>query len=759
MTVGVAESWSSRESRESSGWSGSRSAYSSVEDEADRRLEQVIDRVLGEYEQHRTGRLNLLQTIDDRGKGVLYSCGDETSAPWAIAYVRRADRAVMPLAVGGYRHVCELAGMLSEQDLADESRWSPPRVLLDGAPRTFQPTYGRYLLGIARSGERVVMLVAIGEQVGVLLLDDPMSRPSVLFIGSTLGLRDLDVDQLAALRRPAKSSRRRGPRKRPVVSASTQVHHLRIAVGEEFETGDGPAVPEVVEICLDALADRTIDAARGSVGGGVRVRGVSFVRPVLRAIYRLGLHGSLDLCGRISELHRQLTQADPSLDLTAAQLGQAIKLLERTGCCLVMRMSERIWKIRVVGLSDPRSKLHLQLCKETGGRFIFGGAANSGPEVAESQPRARSAFDGSVGEGGADARRRGESPPDGEPTTPGDAYQVGHNFVALGEAYQELATLTAERDELLRERELGRAELDELRRERDRGRAERDELRRRVDALEGTLRAAPQERSASWDSQVSQPLEPKAERVEEHLADTELPRSEVPPADASGAASRPGERAMPEMSEMSEDPGPAAQRQGSHGDPDEAVGASEARTPEMSAEPGCQGQVLHGNTDDGVGEPERAVSEAYTEPYVRAHGRHRDADEGLGQSELEARYAAAIMGVVATVSEVRGLAGKAGALQSRLAGTRALVARLIEARRTGGRVARAPVAGGAEAAPGRERQLTLPWPVGQVRAQMPRGLRIRSSLRSSAVVAHVWGQPRGTAEEEGFPDPVGGMEH
>lgn len=620
MTVGVAESWSSRESRgsrESSGWSGARSSYSSVEEEAAHRREQVIDRVLGEYEQHRTGRLKLLQTIDDRGKGVLYSCGDETSAPWAIAYVRRLDRAVMPLAVGGYRHVRELAGMLSEQDLADESRWSPPRVLLDGAPRTFQPTYGRYLLGIARSGERVVMLVAIGEQVGVLLLDDPMSRPSVLFIGSTLGLRDLDVDQLAALRRPAKSSRRRRPRKRSVVSASTQVHHLRIAVGEEFETGDGPAVPEVVEICFDALADRTIDAARGGVGGGVRVRGVSFVRPVLRAIYRLGLHGSLDLCGRISELHRQLTQADPSLDLTAAQLGQAIKLLESTGCCLVMRMSERIWKIRVVGLSDPRSKLHLQLCKETGGRFIFGGAANTGPVGAGSQPRPRSDFDGPVGEGGADARGRGAPSASREPRSVGDPSQVGENLVALGELYKQMAKLMAEMDELRRECERGRAERDELRRECERSRAERDEPRARVVALEETLSAAPQGRSASSDGQASPRPESKAERGEVQQPDTELPRSEVPLAEPLG--DEPHQR--------------------------------EPEVPEMPAEPVVRGQVH------------------------RCH-----ADAGVGQSELDARIESAITEVVTSVSEVSALADRAGDLRAKVAEARAAVARVRRAR-------------------------------------------------------------------------------
>lgn len=695
MAVGVAESRSSRESSVG----GARNPSG---EEGARRIGWVIDRVLDEYAEHRAGRLNRLVLVDDRGQGEVNACGDESSAPWAATYVRYTDRAVMPLAVGGYRHVYELAGMLTDQDLTDESRWSPPRVLLDGAQRYFQPTYGRYLLGIARSGERVVMLVAIGEQVGVLLQDSPMSRPRVLFIGSALGFRELDVDGLAELHRPSTSSGHKAPRKRPVVTAATQVHHRRIALGEEFETGDGPAVPEVVQLCFEALAERTIDAARqGRVG---RARGVSFVRQTLRAIYLLGLRGSLDPCGRISELHRQLSEADPGLGLGPSQLGNAIKLLERTGCCLIMRMSRRIWKIRVVGLSDPRSLLHRQLCKETGGRFFFSRASNSWPGGAE--PRPRSPFGGSAAERGADARSRGAPSVSCEPRAAGDTSQVGENLAEMGELYKQMAKVTAERDEL---------------------RSERDELRGRVVALEGRFGAAQQRRAPSSGGQASPRLESKAERGERDLAGTELPRSEVP---------------------LAEPPG-------------DARGHSDPAMREMPAEAGVQGQGGHRKGEEGAGQSERARSEMSAESGVQEQGRHRQGEEGVGQPELVARLACAIKEVVVEVSELSGRASKVEAFRSRVADTRALVAEI-----KGTLISRDPADGpprdAADAAPRgpdaggvgvvdaeREQPRTRLSPIERFSAQGPPALRIRPCTTICAGVAELMcREPRGTADDK-----------
>ncbi|MFY0531672.1 hypothetical protein [Nannocystis pusilla] len=232
--------------------------------------------------------------------------------------------------------------------------------MIDGARQHFRPARGRYLVGAVSTERRAVLLAAVGEALAVVHLDGK-SR-TVLFRGNPFSFREIDVDTLLGAPR--------GTEARPKVvrpSSSVRSHHARIVGRLPVDVGDGPTIPEVLWCCFEDLRRRAVVAPRAHPRQ--RRKGKTKVEIVVRALYEAGLVGCADFEGLSGELLAQLKVFCPALEISAEVFADVLRLLLATKTCIVEHPSSRIWRIRLVGLNDPRSQLHRQFCKETVGLY------------------------------------------------------------------------------------------------------------------------------------------------------------------------------------------------------------------------------------------------------------------------------------------------------------------------------------------------------------------------------------------------------
>jgi hypothetical protein len=353
----------------------------------------VLDEVVAEFEASCAGRLGLLAYRTSVKGGALECCGSNADPTrWTVAFVRK-DRAVLPLTAG------ERDRVLFEHDRLQRAGtpiWNPdkfplPRVIVDGMAYHFAPGHGRVLIGQVRLGRRAVLLAAIGNTLAVIHVAG--RTRSVLHVGKPHSFRELDVDQLLRLqgRRGPKSQRSEttGPVRPP---PSIEAEHHRIVRGLAVEVGTGPTIAQVLGACFEDVAARARalkGAATRSTGkleatadppfrdsAARRVRGKLWVRPVVRYLCKLAVRGHGNLVGRIGEILAVLREHFPDFTITAEALSDVLGLLRTLGTCLVKRGDRsRIWEINLAGLTDPRSALHRQLCRETQGRHVVGAAA------------------------------------------------------------------------------------------------------------------------------------------------------------------------------------------------------------------------------------------------------------------------------------------------------------------------------------------------------------------------------------------------
>jgi hypothetical protein len=86
---------------------------------------------------------------------------------------------------------------------------------------------------------------------------------------------------------------------------------------------------------------------------------------VIRTIFQLGERGALDPEGRVSRVAAILKAADPTLEITTAQLGVVLRHIHKTGTALIERPTARTWRLCVEGIADPTSELHKALLAQT----------------------------------------------------------------------------------------------------------------------------------------------------------------------------------------------------------------------------------------------------------------------------------------------------------------------------------------------------------------------------------------------------------
>lgn len=376
----------------------------------------AIDQAFAEYEAYSAGeRLSIVVDESSLAAGVnhpeeqvqrfrfAWPAGGEVNfcgapvdeAHWHAAYVGDDGQVVTPLAVGELPDVKTTWARI--RDAVDPRQLPPPAVRLGSdVRRHFKPAYGRFLVGLAQPESGTILLVALGQQLAVVLVEG--KRRVVLDIKSPLDLRDVLVDRMRSFQRtPTRSSKPPREPDQVRVSSATRARYARLLHGPPIDVLDGPSIPDVVWRCFKGLehramalrsepARRRLEQDDGTVQEPCRPRrlkGKKYLRGLLRALFQCSLKGSDDLVGLAGLLREQIQRHDPSFVLTLEALSDVLNLLRATGTCLVTRAEgERIWHIHLVGLNDPSSALHRRLLEETPIPFRFPASA-TGEVLAE----------------------------------------------------------------------------------------------------------------------------------------------------------------------------------------------------------------------------------------------------------------------------------------------------------------------------------------------------------------------------------------
>ncbi|MDC0720881.1 hypothetical protein [Nannocystis bainbridge] len=399
----------------------------------------AIDQAFAEYEAYSAGErlsilvdetaasVNHLETQVQRFRfawpsgGEVHFCGAPSDeVHWHASYVGEAGQFVTPLVVGELADV--KATWARIRDSVDPHQLPPPVVRLgDDQRRYFKPTHGRFLVGVAEQESNTILLVSLGRQVAVVLVEG--QRRVVLDIKAPLDLREVLVDRMRSFQRVRTASS--GSKPSPVpdhvrVSAATRARYLRIVHGLPTDVMGGPSIPDVVWRCFKGLEHRAMalrsEPVRRRFEQGTRrvqepcrprrLKGKKYLPRLLRALFQCSLKGSDDLVGLTGVLRGAVQRHDPSFEITLEALADTLNLLRAAGTCLVTRdEGERIWHIHLVGLNDPSTALHRRLLEETPIPFRFPASATGEvlAENAEATPPAHSKTPSSPWVGGTSA--------------------------------------------------------------------------------------------------------------------------------------------------------------------------------------------------------------------------------------------------------------------------------------------------------------------------------------------------------------------
>ncbi|WP_434425970.1 hypothetical protein [Nannocystis pusilla] len=349
-----------------------------------------IDQAMREYQARSAGELDLFMGSTEAPGGAIEYCGTESDqANWTAAYVRAEDEALLPLAVGSFARVIEQVTRIDRVDtpIWDQRLMPPPVVVLDGVRHHFRPAHGRHLLGIVETRRRAVLLATVGEALAVVHVAG--QRRTVLFRGGPFSFRELDVDALLQVRRDVRSGAAEPKQAAPAIRppSTVRAHHARIAGKLRIDVGEGPTMDEVLWFGFEDLARRAMSVM---LGAKRKRKGKTMVSSVVRAIHGAVRVGCGNFQGVAGELLAQLQALCPDLGISVEVFGDVLRLLHATGTCLLEQPSPRTWRLRLVGLTDPRSPLHRRFCEETVGLCRLDEAAPARTPKGSPVPPARS---------------------------------------------------------------------------------------------------------------------------------------------------------------------------------------------------------------------------------------------------------------------------------------------------------------------------------------------------------------------------------
>ena len=395
-----------------------------------------LEQVRGEYERFVAGTLMRQIVADPMGDGEFVLCGevqDGLRGTVAASFVG-ADGAVTPLGVGEAARVTEVVAPVTRR-WREGPRPPTPRVRLGGRCHSFRRALGRYLLGVAEVGERVLMLGALGESIGVIALEG--DTPVVLFVGEPGAIGVIDADRLLETWREGHAPSARGARRARGARAaapgsgrgvrrppsSIQLEHRRVC-GLPVEVAGGPPIPEVLARIFAGLVARAEEKPRGLTPEQAKswgcCRGRRWIGPVCDALRRYALLGLGDLTGVVGEVHASIQRVISGFSVPVEALGLVLRRLWVLGCRLVEKTATgKTWTIRVGAVADPRSRVHRQMCQETATRVavevegVVDARLDWADRASVRRSRRRKMTDavGGAGAGGAEvggAGRRGE---------------------------------------------------------------------------------------------------------------------------------------------------------------------------------------------------------------------------------------------------------------------------------------------------------------------------------------------------------------
>jgi len=208
----------------------------------------------------------------------------------------------------------------------------PHRFVLGGLDRTFRPVGGELVLGVVEAEAALtILLCQLTGRLSVVLYESGV--PALLHAAAPvdgLGVVDVDLHRSVALRRRAWST----------------------------------TVPCDLE--LSATIARAIrDLCARSIEAGIHQRrGMGHVGAFGELLIALAGMGCGDLSGNRKELCAQINGYFPGRTVVSpAKLSEVLKLLHRTGTCLIERPS-RGWVIRLGALRQPSNPLLRKLLTE-----------------------------------------------------------------------------------------------------------------------------------------------------------------------------------------------------------------------------------------------------------------------------------------------------------------------------------------------------------------------------------------------------------
>lgn len=339
---------------------------------------QVLAEVAAELEAYRRGSPGVIVDYGALPGGGWILCGGrEDESCWNAAYVR-TNRAVLPLAVGSYDQVRQkLGGILGERIAVwDPERFPPPTVRVDGVAYHFTAARGRRLIGVVECKRGAVVLAAVDG--GIAVIDFAGRRRFIRHAGHPLSLREIDIDKLRRLDRPGHDAEPVTPRR---LSRSIRAEHHRIVHGTLVDVGDGPSISEVIRVYFKELAQRALALAPLA---GKELKGQTRVEYVAEYIGKAAALGLGNLVGRISKLHATIKEHFPEFDISLALFADALTLLEAVGSSVIplRRPHQRMRRLNLEGLSNPHSRAHRRLCRETRSRHPPGATTQHAGDAA-----------------------------------------------------------------------------------------------------------------------------------------------------------------------------------------------------------------------------------------------------------------------------------------------------------------------------------------------------------------------------------------
>jgi hypothetical protein len=284
--------------------------------------------------------------------GAVEICGDVNGG--SLTFVR-GDGALVVVDLASPQLALERFGALHR---GRQRYWEaePASVQFAGTRRFFRPLGGGRALGVIEVDDQAVVL---GQVEGRLVLVHVQGARRILIsTAGPQGLGVVDVDAHVELLPP------RAARGAPTLPSPTRQQHARIQQGRELSQESS----DVICMALQRLGLRStvvVDPARF----GPRHRGKRAVMAFIDLLITLGLMRCGDLCGRASDIIKQIRRYIPDVDISAAKLGEVLKLLHATGTCLIERPTKRTWRIRLAELDDVKGALHQAFCEETPTHF------------------------------------------------------------------------------------------------------------------------------------------------------------------------------------------------------------------------------------------------------------------------------------------------------------------------------------------------------------------------------------------------------